>query len=129
MNDRLLAIAGESLLWRAVATSLQAVGAAWAASRPGQAVARGTAAWETRTPAERLRFGGAAVAWALLWLLAGQWWLPAYVGSGLPKMWFAAAAVFAALLSLAADPIASGWGDSRLARMARSIRQATGGPR
>ena len=129
MNDRLLAIAGESLLWRAVAASLQAVSTAWVASRPGQAVARGTAAWDTRTSAERLRFGGAAVAWALLWLLAGQWWLPAYVGSGLPKIWFAAAAVFAALLSLAADPITSAWGDSRLARLAQSISQATGGRR
>lgn len=122
MNARLLAIAGESVLWRSVVASLQAVGVAWAASRLGRGASRGAAAWKALAPAERLRFGSAVVAWALLWLMAGQWLLPAYVGSGLPRMWFVAATVFAALLSLAAAPIARGWGDSRLARMARSIR-------
>lgn len=121
MNDRLLAIAVESRLWRAVVVSLQAVAAAWASSRLGQAAASGAAAWTARPPAERLSFGAAAVAWALIWLLAGQRWLPPYAGSGLPQMWFASAAIVAALVSLAATPLVLAWGDSRLARLARSL--------
>lgn len=123
MKENLSTVAADSHLWRVTTAMAQGVLKTWRSSRFGRTLKRGTVIWTARPPAERLRFGAAVVAWALIWLLAGQRWLPPYAGSGLPQMWFASAAIVAALVSLAATPLVRAWGDSRLARLARSTRR------
>ncbi|MGE3491697.1 MAG: hypothetical protein AB7N29_16955 [Vicinamibacterales bacterium] len=113
--------AEDSYLWRAVQAAGDAWSAAWATSRVGRLAALATARVQSATPAHRLRVAATVVAWACAWHVAGLYVLPRYVTSGLPRLWFVAAALFAVLTAVFAEALVRAWGASALRRALRRL--------
>lgn len=121
--DHLRSEVERSVLWRSWLAVTQAYAAAWSESSVGR-VWRSTADQTRNQPmAARVRFVAIVVAWAAAWQVAILSMLPPYVLSGLPRAWFAALAVGAIVVALAAPALTSAWPASALARLVARLNQ------
>lgn len=120
--DAIQAVAENSGLWQGARALARGWSSAWNTAWAGRLVRAATVRAHEATPARRVRLGALVVAWACAWHLAGLVVLPAYVTSGLPRVWFVAAGTVALFVAAAAGALVRAWSGSALVRAVRRTR-------
>ena len=122
MNSTISEIAAGSAIGRTLQRRRRTGAAAWNGSRTGRLVRRGDTDWRGSSAAMRIRVVAVLVVCVSIAQIVSAWVLPPYTLSGLPLIWFIAAAAVAALAAVLAQPLATAWPKSRLARVAGAAR-------
>lgn len=112
-------IAARSRLWQMAGACGASCACAWARSRVARLVTTATAVTRTLPPGHRVRIAATIAAWAGVGYLLILTVAPAYVVTGLPAVWPAAAALAAAAVALLATPLVQAWPTSALGRVTR----------
>lgn len=117
MNSTISEIAAGSAIGRTLQRLRRTGAAAWNGSRTGRLVRRGDTDWRVSSAALRIHIVALLIVGVSVTQIVSAWVLPPYTLSGLPSIWFIAAAAVAALAAVWAQPLATAWPRSRVAKI------------
>lgn len=117
MNTTIDEIAADSVIGRTLQRLHRIALAAWNTSRTARMLRRSDARWRDFPAPLRIQVVALVVACVSAGQVLSLWVLPPYTLSGLPMMWFIAAALLAGLAAVLAAPLASAWAESRTAKL------------
>lgn len=117
MNSTIGEIAADSVIGRTLQRLRRTATTAWNGSGTARLVRRGDTEWRVSSAALRIQIVALLIVCASVTQIVMARVLPPYTLSGLPSFWFIAVAAVAGFAAVFAQPLATAWPRSRVAKI------------